>query len=80
MNLAYLNVFVHAVRVLKKGDGEREEREEGFQHKPPFIDTIENINMSSTKTVERWHVDSECRKQERRKERKKESVKGERVK
>lgn len=75
MNLAYLDVFVHAVRVLEKGDGEREGREEGFQHKPPFIDTIENINMSSTKTVERWHVDSECRKQESKKEGKRERKK-----
>lgn len=58
--------------MLEKGDGEREGREEGFQHEPPFIDTIENINMSSTRTVERWLIDSECRKQESKKERKKE--------
>lgn len=68
--------------MLGKGDGEREGREEGFQHELPFIDTIENINMSSTKTVERWHVDSECQKQERKKEkeRKRKSVKEEKVK
>lgn len=30
---------------MERGDGERAKE---FQHKPPFIDTIENINMRNS--------------------------------
>lgn len=49
VNLAYLNVFVHAARVLENWGGgveNGEGREVEFQHKPPSIDTIENINRT----------------------------------
>lgn len=40
-------------------------REEEFQHKPPSIDTIENINRTDMKDGEKELVDTECRERKK---------------
>lgn len=52
--------------MLEKGGMENGEgREEEFQHKPPSIDTIENINRTDMKDGEKKLVDTECRKRKK---------------
>lgn len=46
---------------MENGEG----REEEFQHKPPSIDTIENINRTDMKDGEKELVDTECRKRKK---------------